>query len=417
MQAVPIVCQVCGAALSPENRSFFRRNAICEEHARADSVPDPQGSSARLRFCQQCTRLHLLGQFDGNHRSCRASLSKRRNRKRPGGAPYSGKRSTLYARCGRGMARGSESEGSADGEEAEVQAQQSHKHQHLRQKLQRAQHLMRREASGISSQHSDSSAPPAAVVAGPGSSSAGTGVELAAQCVVQQAAAEPSMRLALPGSLASSLAVAPVSVADFQALASTTDVRHLTCILAALSGPKNSAPPPSQPSSPRSVNTTFFASGELPMLQLSGAALGQQIPSVEGLDPAAALLFLQQLAEAQQQLVQASVQRHQGELQAAQARLALMIQMLAPSVASQGAAAELLLREPQQAASAADAAQAFLSPAFTPLQHNTHRLTKPQAVEPMAVDDSFGQEPRAPTLDLLGLLLDAAQTLPSPSQP
>jgi hypothetical protein len=134
------------------------------------------------------------------------------------------------------MARGSESEGSADGEEAEVQAQQSHKHQHLRQKLQRAQHLMRREASGISSQHSDSSAPPAAVVAGPGSSSAGTGVELAAQCVVQQAAAEASMRLALPGSLASSLAVAPVSVADFQALASTTDVRHLTCILAALSG-------------------------------------------------------------------------------------------------------------------------------------------------------------------------------------
>lgn len=71
-----------------------------------------------MRFCQQCTRLQPLAQFDGTRRSCRASLSKRRIRKRPGGSPRGGKRTALYARCGGGNTlhgSNSDSEGSGGG--------------------------------------------------------------------------------------------------------------------------------------------------------------------------------------------------------------------------------------------------------------------------------------------------------------
>lgn len=59
-------------------RRFFRRQRICEQHARAEAVPD--GSGGLARFCQQCTRLEPLQAFYGRRRSCRASLARRQQR-------------------------------------------------------------------------------------------------------------------------------------------------------------------------------------------------------------------------------------------------------------------------------------------------------------------------------------------------
>ncbi|PRW60887.1 Squamosa promoter-binding 1 [Chlorella sorokiniana] len=72
-------CQVPGCGVNLNRlRPYFRRQRICEEHARAESVPDGRGGLAR--FCQQCTRLEPLSFFDGQRRSCRSSLAKRQER-------------------------------------------------------------------------------------------------------------------------------------------------------------------------------------------------------------------------------------------------------------------------------------------------------------------------------------------------
>lgn len=67
----------CGADLT-DLRYFFRKQRICEQHARADVVTDAAGR--QLRFCQQCTRLEPLLNFSTGRRSCKASLAKRQAR-------------------------------------------------------------------------------------------------------------------------------------------------------------------------------------------------------------------------------------------------------------------------------------------------------------------------------------------------
>ncbi|PRW44947.1 squamosa promoter binding -like 5 [Chlorella sorokiniana] len=75
------VISVVGCTISLANlRSYFLRQRICEEHAKADAVPDGQGGLCR--FCQQCTKLEPLAAFDGRKHSCRASLLKRHHRHR-----------------------------------------------------------------------------------------------------------------------------------------------------------------------------------------------------------------------------------------------------------------------------------------------------------------------------------------------
>lgn len=53
--------------------------APAERHARAAVITDASG--AALRFCQQCTRLHPVQEFEGEKRSCVASLQRRMARK------------------------------------------------------------------------------------------------------------------------------------------------------------------------------------------------------------------------------------------------------------------------------------------------------------------------------------------------
>ncbi|PRW32543.1 squamosa promoter-binding 8 [Chlorella sorokiniana] len=76
----PAICQVEGCGVNLENgKPFYRLQRICERHARAAVITDASG--AALRFCQQCTRLHPLEEFEGAKRSCVASLQRRMARK------------------------------------------------------------------------------------------------------------------------------------------------------------------------------------------------------------------------------------------------------------------------------------------------------------------------------------------------
>lgn len=69
-------CRVegCTAPLQQAKR-FYQRQHICERHFQALSITDANGR--RHRFCQQCTRLHPISEFEGTKRSCRSSLARR----------------------------------------------------------------------------------------------------------------------------------------------------------------------------------------------------------------------------------------------------------------------------------------------------------------------------------------------------
>ncbi|KAM3279794.1 hypothetical protein ACQJBY_046895 [Aegilops geniculata] len=85
-------CQVegCCADLSTA-KDYHRRHKVCEMHAKANTAV--VGNTVQ-RFCQQCSRFHLLQEFDEGKRSCRRRLAghnKRRRKTRPenavGGTP------------------------------------------------------------------------------------------------------------------------------------------------------------------------------------------------------------------------------------------------------------------------------------------------------------------------------------------
>ncbi|KAF6262143.1 hypothetical protein COO60DRAFT_675428 [Scenedesmus sp. NREL 46B-D3] len=77
----PRHCKVqgCTADLSGTGSSkYCLKKRLCPKHLRADSLKvDGQGDSL-FRFCQQCGKLELLTCFEGDKRSCRVSLAKRR---------------------------------------------------------------------------------------------------------------------------------------------------------------------------------------------------------------------------------------------------------------------------------------------------------------------------------------------------
>jgi len=65
-------CKVdgCGASLVHE-KTLHIRCRVCEKHTKAQTV---KFSGQLMRFCQQCSRLDPLEEFDGTRRSCRKSL-------------------------------------------------------------------------------------------------------------------------------------------------------------------------------------------------------------------------------------------------------------------------------------------------------------------------------------------------------
>ncbi|CAO2818215.1 unnamed protein product [Amaranthus hypochondriacus] len=74
------VCQVedCGAVLS-KAKEYHRRHKVCEVHAKASKA---LVANVMQRFCQQCSRFHVLQEFDEGKRSCRQRLAGHNKRRR-----------------------------------------------------------------------------------------------------------------------------------------------------------------------------------------------------------------------------------------------------------------------------------------------------------------------------------------------
>ncbi|XP_063937983.1 squamosa promoter-binding-like protein 1 isoform X2 [Daucus carota subsp. sativus] len=74
------VCQVddCRADLSSA-KDYHRRHKVCAVHSKATKA---MVGSAMQRFCQQCSRFHLLQEFDEGKRSCRRRLAGHNKRRR-----------------------------------------------------------------------------------------------------------------------------------------------------------------------------------------------------------------------------------------------------------------------------------------------------------------------------------------------
>ncbi|KAH7666562.1 Ankyrin repeat-containing domain-containing protein [Dioscorea alata] len=73
-------CQVEGCAADLiDAKDYHRRHKVCEMHAKASSA---LVANALQRFCQQCSRFHLLQEFDDGKRSCRRRLAGHNRRRR-----------------------------------------------------------------------------------------------------------------------------------------------------------------------------------------------------------------------------------------------------------------------------------------------------------------------------------------------
>ncbi|KAL3037466.1 hypothetical protein AAZX31_01G069400 [Glycine max] len=73
-------CQAegCNADLS-DAKHYHRRHKVCEYHSKAATVV---AAGLTQRFCQQCSRFHLLSEFDNGKRSCRKRLADHNRRRR-----------------------------------------------------------------------------------------------------------------------------------------------------------------------------------------------------------------------------------------------------------------------------------------------------------------------------------------------
>ncbi|KAJ4752133.1 Squamosa promoter-binding protein [Rhynchospora pubera] len=80
-QAQPAVCcsvDGCGSDLS-NCRDYHRRHKVCEAHSK---TPIVLVGGQEQRFCQQCSRFHMLSEFDEVKRSCRKRLDGHNRRRR-----------------------------------------------------------------------------------------------------------------------------------------------------------------------------------------------------------------------------------------------------------------------------------------------------------------------------------------------
>eukprot|EP00252_Welwitschia_mirabilis_P025437 TRINITY_DN7929_c0_g1_i2.p1 TRINITY_DN7929_c0_g1~~TRINITY_DN7929_c0_g1_i2.p1 ORF type:complete len:195 (+),score=23.65 TRINITY_DN7929_c0_g1_i2:82-585(+) len=73
-------CQVqdCGQDLTGA-KDYYKRHRVCEQHSKARSAIV---LGVQQRFCQQCSRFHVLGEFDEAKRSCRRRLQGHNERRR-----------------------------------------------------------------------------------------------------------------------------------------------------------------------------------------------------------------------------------------------------------------------------------------------------------------------------------------------
>ncbi|KMZ66122.1 hypothetical protein ZOSMA_2G01340 [Zostera marina] len=84
-----VACLVDGCKSDLSNcRDYHRRHKVCETHSK---TPVVLIGGQEQRFCQQCSRFHLLIEFDEIKRSCRKRLDgHNRRRRKPQPDPFSG---------------------------------------------------------------------------------------------------------------------------------------------------------------------------------------------------------------------------------------------------------------------------------------------------------------------------------------
>ncbi|TVU07700.1 hypothetical protein EJB05_41066 [Eragrostis curvula] len=76
----PSCCQVEGCSVDLSSaKDYHRKHRICLAHSKAPKVVV---AGLERRFCQQCSQLHGLAEFDQNKRSCRRRLSHHNARRR-----------------------------------------------------------------------------------------------------------------------------------------------------------------------------------------------------------------------------------------------------------------------------------------------------------------------------------------------
>ncbi|CAK8541340.1 unnamed protein product [Lathyrus sativus] len=73
-------CQVDGCHVGLMNaKEYHRRHKVCEMHSKAPKVVV---MGLEQRFCQQCSRFHVVSEFDDSKRSCRRRLAGHNERRR-----------------------------------------------------------------------------------------------------------------------------------------------------------------------------------------------------------------------------------------------------------------------------------------------------------------------------------------------
>ncbi|KAF8380514.1 hypothetical protein HHK36_028001 [Tetracentron sinense] len=73
-------CQVEGCHVALVNaKDYHRRHKVCEMHSKAPRVVV---LGIEQRFCQQCSRFHVVSEFDDSKRSCRRRLAGHNERRR-----------------------------------------------------------------------------------------------------------------------------------------------------------------------------------------------------------------------------------------------------------------------------------------------------------------------------------------------
>nr|XP_018681205.1 PREDICTED: squamosa promoter-binding-like protein 3 isoform X2 [Musa acuminata subsp. malaccensis] len=73
-------CQVEGCNVDLTSaKDYHRKHKVCESHSKS---PEVIVSGQERRFCQQCSRFHVLSEFDQKKRSCRRRLSDHNARRR-----------------------------------------------------------------------------------------------------------------------------------------------------------------------------------------------------------------------------------------------------------------------------------------------------------------------------------------------
>ncbi|KAK4775744.1 hypothetical protein SAY87_023705 [Trapa incisa] len=87
-------CQVYGCNKDLiSSKDYHKRHKVCEAHSKTSKV---MVNGVEQRFCQQCSRFHLLAEFDDGKRSCRRRLAGHNERRRkPQGGAHSSRNGRL----------------------------------------------------------------------------------------------------------------------------------------------------------------------------------------------------------------------------------------------------------------------------------------------------------------------------------